>query len=98
MASATMSLAELFPEGDYRFHLTLRRGEPKDFFVVRDPSGTVLRERARWLEADPARYAALQPEGEPMHREFAALVAGWQASAGEGGSGATSSLLELGRQ
>ncbi len=92
-----MNLAELFPEGDYRFHLTLRRSEPKDFFTARDASGAMLRERARWLDADPARYATLHPEGEPLLREFAAWVAGWQSRSSEDGD-AASVLLDLGRQ
>ena len=70
-------LATLFPDGDYRFHLTLRRGEPRDFFQPRDITGRVLAERARWLAAEPARYAALTPEGEPLLAEFAALCAEW---------------------
>lgn len=72
-----MSLAELFPDGDYRFHLTLRRAEPRDFFQAQDPSGVVLAERARWLSAEPARYAAIQPDGDPVLREFALLAAQW---------------------
>ena len=39
-------LAELFPDGDYRFHLTLRRGEPREFFRASDFSGRVRAERA----------------------------------------------------
>ncbi len=70
-------LADLFPDGDYRFHLTLRRGEPRDFFLPRDRTGRVLAERARWLASEPARYAALTPEGEPLLAEFAASVAAW---------------------
>ena len=70
-------LAALFPDGDYRFHLTLRRGEPRDFFQPRDATGRVLAERARWLAAEPDRYAALTPEGGPLLAEFAALCAEW---------------------
>src|SRR6185295_17042961 len=70
-------LADLFPDGDYRFHLTLRRGEPREFFRPHDPSGRALAERARWLAADPARYAALRPEGAPLLAEFGELCAGW---------------------
>ena len=80
-------LAELFPDGDYRFHLTLRRGEPREFFRPRDVTGGILAERARWLAADcsatgaakaePARHAALMPESEPLLAEFAALCAQW---------------------
>jgi hypothetical protein len=71
------TLAELFPDGDYRFHLTLRRGEPREFFRPHDASGAVLSERSRWLAAEPARYAALLPEGEPLLTEFADLCAEW---------------------
>lgn len=72
-----MNLAELFPDGDYRFHLTLRRAEPREFYTAQDPSGAVLAERARWLSTEPARYAAIQPDGETVLREFALLVAPW---------------------
>lgn len=74
------SLAELFPAGDYRFHLTLRRGEPAEFFRPRDTSGAILAERARWLAQDSARYAALTPEGGSLLAEFAELCAGWGIS------------------
>lgn len=70
-------LAELFPDGDYRFHLTLRRGEPRDFFLPRDASGRVRAERAHWLATEPARYAALTPEGEPLLADFAVAAADW---------------------
>ena len=72
-----MSLADLFPAGDYRFHLTLRRGEPRDFFAPRGSRGAVLAERARWLDSAPDQYAAVLPEGEAAVREFAALAATW---------------------
>jgi hypothetical protein len=82
-------LADLFPDGDYRFHLTLRRGEPRAFFAPQDASGQVLAERRRCLAAEPARYAALQKEGESAFAEFAALCAAW-------GVRATSGVTELG--
>ena len=73
-------LAELFPDGGYRFHLTLRRGEPAEFFRPRDATGRLLAERTMWLEENPSRYAALQPEGEPLLREVAAVAErDWQA-------------------
>lgn len=71
------SLASLFPDGDYRFHLTLRRGEARDFFRPQDASGRVLAERAKWLKTDPVRYADLRPEGAPLLAEFARVCAGW---------------------
>jgi hypothetical protein len=71
------ALAELFPDGDYRFHLTLRRGEPREFFSPCDATGKLLAERARWLAAEPMRHAALMPEGEAVLTEFADLCAAW---------------------
>lgn len=72
-----MSLAELFPDGDYRFHLTLRRAEPREFFAARDRNGGLLVERKHWLISDPAAYAAILPEGEVVLREFANVAAPW---------------------
>lgn len=70
-------LADLFPDRDYRLHLTLRRGQPEEFFARRDPAGAVLAERAFWLAREPSRYAALRPSGRPLLDEFAAMAAGW---------------------
>ena len=67
------ALAELFPDGDYRFHLTLRRGEPGEFFKTRGDSSKILAERAKWLAENPARYAALLAEGKPLLAEVAEL-------------------------
>ena len=72
-----MSFAELFPDGDYRFHLTLRRAEPREFFAPRDHTGSVRAERQHWLASDPPAYAAILPEGEDVLREFASAAAPW---------------------
>lgn len=88
------SLAELFPEGDFRFHLTVRRGEPRDFFAAQDPSGKMLAERAKWLEQEPARHRVLQPEGEALVDEFAGECARWGIL--RAANGADAALLELG--
>jgi hypothetical protein len=71
------SLAELFPDGDFRFHLTLRRGEPRDFFANREATDRVRIERSRWLTSDVGRYAALLPEGLPLLEEFIELGSSW---------------------
>lgn len=76
-------LADLFPDGDHRFHLTLRRGEPREFFLSCDPTGRVLAERIRWLGAEPARYAAMAPEGAAPLAEFAAMCAEWGLAQGD---------------
>ncbi|MSU65293.1 MAG: DUF3445 domain-containing protein [Opitutus sp.] len=76
------AFAHLFPAGDYRFHLTLRRGEPADFFRPQDASGGLLAERRRWLENEPARHAALLPEGTSLLDEFCAMARDWARPAG----------------
>lgn len=81
------SLAELFPDEDHRFHLTLRRGDPAAFFAPSAAAESVLAERRHWLEAAPARHAALLDEGDPLRETFARLV----------GRPPLSSIGELGR-
>ncbi|MES2693548.1 MAG: heme-dependent oxidative N-demethylase subunit alpha family protein [Verrucomicrobiota bacterium] len=93
-------LTELFPNSDYGFHLTLRRTEPREFFRPYDASGEMLRERAGWLAAEPARYAMVTAEGVPLVAEFAGMAAEWgliDASATAGGDDCAT-LLELGRK
>ena len=72
------SLADLFPDEDFRFHLTLRRGEPREFFCRQDPSGRVLKERRQWLAADPSRYSGLLSEGEAHLTEFTEMCRTWE--------------------
>lgn len=72
-----MRLAELFPAGDFRHHLTLRRTAPREFFAPQDPTGAVLKERIRWLDSDPARHAALRPGAEALLRELTGLLPDW---------------------
>ncbi|MEY2878705.1 MAG: hypothetical protein RLZZ15_1085 [Verrucomicrobiota bacterium] len=71
-------LAALFPDGDFRLHLALRRGELREFFAPRDATGAVVAERARWIAGDPARYIGATPEAAPLVAEFAALCAEWE--------------------
>jgi hypothetical protein len=70
-------LHELFPDGDFRFHLTLRRGEPRRYFLPLDTSGGVLSERRHWLALDPDRYCACEAGGEPLVAEFHTLCQAW---------------------
>ena len=68
------SLADLFPAEDFRFHLTLRRGDLATFFAPTPQHERLTRERGRWLAASPARYAALSAGAEPLLAEFAPLA------------------------
>lgn len=89
----TESLADLFPDGDYRFHLTLRRAAPAEFFAPRDPGGSVLEQRRHWLAAEPARYAAILPEGEAALRAFATMASEWVPSLPAGGNSVSPAAL-----
>lgn len=84
------SLADLFPETDYEFRLTLRRSDPREFFRAREPSGALLAERRKWIRAEPEKYTALQAEGEPLCAEFAECCRTWGVST-------ATSVRELGR-
>lgn len=89
-------LIELFPEGDYGFHLTLRRTEPREFFRAYDTSGAVERERTLWVSREPARYAILAPEGRPLVEEFRALAADWGVLEPHREGSAEDALREIG--
>lgn len=64
------SLADLLPDADYEFPMRFQRGRVGDFFGARSDSPNLLAERQRWLGQDPARYAALLPEGAPLLDEM----------------------------
>jgi len=71
------SLAELFPDDDFRFRLGLRRGEPEEFFRASNDGGHLLRERGRWLAAEPERYSRLLPQGESLLADFVQRCCEW---------------------
>ncbi len=68
------ALGDLFPPEDYRFHLTLRRGDATAFFAPTPDGPVVCAERRRWLEAHPGRHAGLLPGGRPLLAEFARMT------------------------
>lgn len=55
------SLTDLFPDADFGFSMRLRPGDPAEFFAPTAHAGTILVERARWLQQNPARYTVLDP-------------------------------------
>ncbi len=65
-----LPLAELFPDEDYRFHLTLRKGDLAEFFSL--PDSAALAERRIWLDRDFARYGAATPAADSLLDELAA--------------------------
>lgn len=71
-SNARMSLADLFPDLDYRHHLSVKRGDTSRFFAPTDES--ILRERARWLNEAPENYAGALDGSEPFIEETATLL------------------------
>jgi hypothetical protein len=69
------SFADLFPDEDFRFHLTLRKGDLAEFFAGRDPAA--LGERRRWLADEEAGCVAFRPEAEPLVGELEGMAAAW---------------------
>jgi hypothetical protein len=91
-----LPLTELFPEEDYLFHLTLRKGNLTDFF--REPDPEALAERRRGLDTDPSRYAAMAEAAEPLLSETESWVASWSPSLSIPSSATTDQRLRsLGR-
>lgn len=84
-----MPLAELLPDRDYRFHLTLRRGDLAAFFGA--PAAAVLMERRHWLKTDPARYVVGGEDAAPLVAEAEGLL-----GVGSGAGGVAARLGRLG--
>ncbi|WP_438483294.1 heme-dependent oxidative N-demethylase subunit alpha family protein [Oleiharenicola lentus] len=88
-----LPLPELFPDEDYRFHLTLRKGDLTEFFSR--PDLAVLAERKWWLATEPQHYLGFLPEAEPLVDELASLAPQWVGAGVKPGS-ARERLLQLG--
>ena len=74
--------SRILPEGDHRWSMGLRPADPASFFAPCDLTGEVVRERARWLAAEPEKYAALLPEAFPCLSETIDLANQWSAESG----------------
>jgi hypothetical protein len=72
-----VTLAELFPDSDYRFQLRFERGEPADFFAPTSSRKELIAERHHWLCTEPQTYVALLPPGEALVEEAVELAAQW---------------------
>src|SRR5690242_431865 len=68
-----MTLAELFPDEDYRFHFRFERGSIAEFFQPTAQHEKIIAQRRFWLETAPSNYAALLPEAILLLQESIAL-------------------------
>ncbi len=67
-------LAALFPDEDFGFKLTLRRGEVRDFFAPSLTAEAVLAERQRWIEERPADHVVDAPDLAAVWTEVATTL------------------------
>jgi len=74
-----MTLADLFPDQDYRFQLRFERGEPAEFFAPTPAHRELIAERQHWLQTETQTYAALLPPGEALLEETAELAGNWNS-------------------
>lgn len=94
-------LGELFPDSDHAFRLTLRRGQPAEFFRRGSASDGILAERSRWLDEAPDRCVQALPEAAAGIGEFALEATRWpEASRLDPGPAGEprEQLLAMGRQ
>jgi hypothetical protein len=68
-----MTLVDVFPEADYRFHLRFERVTFSDFFRATSRGCQLLAERRHWLKTASETYSGLLPEGIPLLRETISL-------------------------
>ena len=83
-----MTLADIFPDEDYRFNFRFQRGSVAEFFRPTEKHNDLIAQRRSWLQTAPSTYAALLSEGIPLLEE-AALVAREEQTLG-------SSVLSMG--
>ncbi|TAL05647.1 MAG: DUF3445 domain-containing protein [Verrucomicrobia bacterium] len=72
-----MTLAELFPDDDYKFQLRFERGSPADFFAPTARHAELIAERKHWLRAEPEKYSALLASGAALLTEALELAREW---------------------
>src|SRR5207244_1703564 len=66
--------SRIFPRGEHRWNMGVRRGDAATFFATIDPGDAVRAARRRWLADQVETYAALLPEAEPALRETLAFA------------------------
>ncbi|MFN2476713.1 MAG: heme-dependent oxidative N-demethylase subunit alpha family protein [Chthoniobacterales bacterium] len=69
-----MSFARLFPDADYRHHLSVKRGDLAAFFAHRPDHDELIAERRHWLDRDRDNYAAALDSAAPAIKETAEVI------------------------
>ena len=69
LAELPYTTNDLFPAGDFAFHMRFRRGEIPAFYKNSSAHADIIAERRKWLSQDSQKYAAALPEAEPLLEE-----------------------------
>ncbi|MCF3651811.1 heme-dependent oxidative N-demethylase subunit alpha family protein [Synoicihabitans lomoniglobus] len=69
--------ADLFPEDDFGFRLTLRRGDPTTFFAASSLGAAIGAERRRGLAQSPDDYVIMPPPAQTAWAEFVESATAW---------------------
>jgi Haem-dependent oxidative N-demethylase, alpha subunit-like len=67
----------LLPDADYGFQMRFQRGPTADFFRPWGKPPDLLAQRRRWLQGEPAAYAAALPESKPLFEEMVEQAQNW---------------------
>jgi hypothetical protein len=66
LAELPYTTSDLFPAGDFGFHMRFRRGDIAQFYKNSASHGDIIAERKKWLAQDSDKYAAALPESAPL--------------------------------
>jgi dimethylamine monooxygenase subunit A len=88
---------DIFPSGDFGFHMRFRRGDIREFFANTSDGGAILAERRKWLQREAKEYAAVLPTGVSILDEVVDLAGTLDISV-SGQSTPLETCVELGRK
>jgi hypothetical protein len=66
LAELPYTTSDLFPAGDFAFHMRFRRGEIAPFYKNSAAGADIIAERKKWIEQDTSKYVAALPESAPL--------------------------------
>ena len=69
LAELPYTISDLFPAGDFAFHMRFRRGDIEQFYKNNAVHADIIAERKKWLAQDAHKYAAALPESAPLLNE-----------------------------
>jgi len=95
LADLPYTTNDLFPAGDFAFHMRFRRGEIQAFYKNTSAHADIIAERRKWLAHEPQKYAGALPEAEPLLEEAVEIANSLRISVQSRGS-PLATMLNLG--